>query len=119
MTWSGRLQRTLPMDLPWWPVGDLIVTRAVTKARDPDFGAVLKILRKADVIFASMETNIFDIRSFTGSPQAEYGGAYHVSLPELGSDLKEMGFNLLSYANNHSLDWGVEGMRETCHTNVR
>ncbi|SJM32274.1 CapA family protein [Mesorhizobium delmotii] len=95
-------------------VGDLIVTRPLTKAQDPDFGAVIKILREADVTFGNMETNIFDIRSFSGSPQAEYGGAYHVSLPELGPDLQEMGFNLLSYANNHTLDWGVEGMRETC-----
>ncbi|MHC4048024.1 CapA family protein [Bradyrhizobium sp. 23AC] len=95
-------------------VGDLIVTRALTKTRDPDFDAVVRILREADVTFGNMETNIFDIRQFTGAPQAQYGGAYHVSLPELGPDLRKMGFNLLSYANNHSLDWGVEGMRETC-----
>ncbi|MCK1496695.1 CapA family protein [Bradyrhizobium sp. 188] len=95
-------------------VGDLIVTRALTKSQDADFGAVVELLREADVTFGNMETNIFDIREFTGAPQAEYGGAYHVSLPELGPDLRSMGFNLLSYANNHSLDWGVEGMRATC-----
>lgn len=94
-------------------VGDLIVSRALTKGQDPGFGAVVKILHDADVTFGNMETNIFDIRSFNGSPQAEYGGAYHVSLPELGPDLKAMGFNLVSYANNHTFDWGVEGMRET------
>ncbi|WP_287068116.1 CapA family protein [Mesorhizobium sp.] len=27
--------------------------------------------------------------------------------------MRTMGFNLMSRANNHSLDWGVEGMRET------
>lgn len=95
-------------------VGDLIVTRPLTKTQDADFGAVLKVLREADVTFGNMETNILDIRAFTGAPQAEYGGAYHVSLPELGPDLRRMGFNLLRYANNHSLDWGVEGMRATC-----
>lgn len=94
-------------------VGDLIVSRPLTKFQDSEFGTIVKILRDADVTFGNMETNIFDIRSFKGSPQAEYGGAYHVSLPELGSDLKAMGFNLLSYANNHTFDWGVEGMRET------
>ncbi|PVE20343.1 hypothetical protein DC522_32905 [Microvirga sp. KLBC 81] len=95
-------------------VGDLIVTRALTKGHHPGFGEIVEILRKADVTFGNMETNIFDIRSFNGSPQAEYGGAYHVSTPELGPDLKAMGFNLVSYANNHTFDWGVEGMRETC-----
>jgi len=28
-------------------------------------------------------------------------------------DLKAMGFDLVSRANNHALDWGIEGMRET------
>lgn len=94
-------------------VGDLIVTRPQTKAQDPGFAAILKILHESDVTFGNLETNIFDIRSFKGSPQAEYGGAYHVSVPELGPDLKAMGFNVVSYANNHACDWGVEGMRET------
>lgn len=94
-------------------VGDLIVARSLTRGQDPGIGAIVKILRDADVTFGNMETNIIDIRSFDGSPQAEYGGAYHVSLPELGPDLKAMGFNMVSRANNHSLDWGVEGMRET------
>ncbi|MER9560068.1 CapA family protein [Mesorhizobium sp. M0323] len=94
-------------------VGDLIVSRALTKGRHPSFGDIVQILRDADVTFGNMETLIFDIRSFKGSPQAEYGGAYHVSLPEIGPDLKAMGFNIVGRANNHSCDWGLEGMRET------
>ncbi|WFT97050.1 CapA family protein [Bradyrhizobium barranii] len=96
-------------------VGDLIVTRPLTKYQGEDFAAVVKILQNADAAFGNMETNIFDIRSFKGSPQAEYGGAYHVSLPELGPDLKAMGFNILARANNHAFDWGLEGMCETSH----
>lgn len=94
-------------------VGDLIVARPLTTGHRFDFDAIVKVLHDADVTLGNLETNIFDIRSFQGSPQAEYGGAYHVSLPALGPDLKAMGFNLLSRANNHSLDWGAEGMRET------
>ncbi|RUX10380.1 CapA family protein, partial [Mesorhizobium sp. M8A.F.Ca.ET.059.01.1.1] len=94
-------------------VGDLIVSRAVTKSQESGFGDVVKILRDADTTFGNLEVNAFDIRSFNGYPQAEYGGAYHLSLPEVGQDLKAMGFNILGRANNHSFDWGVEGMRET------
>ncbi|RWP47020.1 CapA family protein [Mesorhizobium sp.] len=94
-------------------VGDLIVSRAVTKSHNLAFGDVVKILHDADVTFGNLEVNVFDIRSFNGYPQAEYGGAYHLSLPEVGPDLRAMGFNILGRANNHSLDWGVEGMRET------
>lgn len=95
-------------------VGDLIVTRQLTRSNNRGFEDVLQLFKDADVRFGNMETNILDIRSFKGSPQAEFGGAYHVSVPALGPDLKAMGFNLLSYANNHTLDWGVEDMRETC-----
>ncbi|MCK1546523.1 CapA family protein [Bradyrhizobium sp. 179] len=94
-------------------VGDLLVTRALTKGQHQGFSDVLKILQDGDVAFGNLETSIFDIRSFTGSPQAEYGGDYLISLPELGPDLTAMGFNMLSRANNHTLDWGIEGMRET------
>ncbi|MDX8480132.1 CapA family protein [Mesorhizobium sp. VK24D] len=96
-------------------VGDLIVSRPLTKGHPPGFGDIVKVLHDADVTFGNMEMNIFDIRSFEGSPQAEYGGAFHVSLPGVGPDLKAMGFNLVSRANNHTLDWGLEGMRETSH----
>lgn len=94
-------------------LGDVIVSRALTRTQHAEFGTVMKMLHDADVTFGNMETLIFDIRSFNGSPQAQHGGAYHVSLPEVGPDLKAMGFNIMGRANNHALDWGVEGMRQT------
>lgn len=93
-------------------VGDLLYARPVTTGRHPGFNDLVKILHEADVTFGNLETNILD-RSLRGNPQGEYGGAYCISAPELGPDLKAMGFNMLSRANNHTLDWGVEGMRET------
>ncbi|MEI9425758.1 CapA family protein [Mesorhizobium sp. Cs1299R1N1] len=93
-------------------VGDLLYARPVTKGYHPGLVDVLRIFEGADVKFGNLETNILDFRS-KGQPEAEYGGAYCISAPELGPDLRAMGFNMLSRANNHTLDWGVEGMRET------
>ncbi|RWQ87268.1 MAG: CapA family protein [Mesorhizobium sp.] len=93
-------------------VGDLLYARPVTKGYHPGLADVLRIFNGADVTFGNLETNILDVQS-KGCPQAEYGGAYCISAPELGPDLKTMGFNMVSRANNHTLDWGVEGMRET------
>ncbi|MCV3211594.1 CapA family protein [Mesorhizobium sp. YC-39] len=112
----GSLETSVDDGFTMVAVGDLIVTRPLTKGGHPGFDKVIEILRNADATLGNMETNIFDIRSFRGSPQAEFGGAYHASLPTLGPDLKEMGFNVVSYANNHTFDWGVEGMRETIET---
>ncbi|WP_201842449.1 CapA family protein [Microvirga zambiensis] len=94
-------------------VGDLMIRRPVTKSQFSDFGTIIEILRDADATFGNLETNIFDIRTFKGSPQAEHGGAYHAGPLEIGPDLKAIGFNVLSFANNHTFDWGLEGMRET------
>ncbi|MCF6121034.1 MULTISPECIES: CapA family protein [Mesorhizobium] len=93
-------------------VGDLLYAGPVMKGYHPGFADVLRIFDGADVQFGNLETNILDVQS-KGCPQAEYGGAYLIGAPELGSDLKAMGFNMVSRANNHTLDWGVEGMRET------
>ncbi|MET3524577.1 CapA family protein [Mesorhizobium abyssinicae] len=93
-------------------VGDLLYARPVTKGHYPGLRDVLRIFNGADVTFGNLETNILDFES-NGCPQAEYGGAYLIGSPELARDLRAMGFNLVSRANNHTLDWGVEGMRET------
>ncbi|MER9629554.1 CapA family protein [Mesorhizobium sp. M0296] len=93
-------------------VGDLLYAGPVTKGYHPGFADVLRIFDGVDVQFGNLETNILDVQS-KGCPQAEYGGAYLIGVPELGADLKAMGFNMVSRANNHTLDWGVEGMRET------
>lgn len=93
-------------------VGDLLYARPVTTGYYPGLSDVLRKFSGADVVFGNLETNILDFRS-KGCPQAEYGGAYCISAPEVGPDLKAIGFNILSRANNHTLDWGIEGMRET------
>ena len=94
-------------------VGDCIVSRPLLQLRDPNFRAVVKILRDADVTFGNLETNIIDIRGFKGYPQAETDGWWLISSPETAKDLKAMGFDLLSRANNHTMDWSIEGMRQT------
>lgn len=94
-------------------VGDCIISRPLLQLQDPNFRAVVKILRDADVTFGNLETSIIDIRRFKGYPQAETDGWWLISSPETAKDLKAMGFDLLSRANNHAMDWGIEGMRQT------
>jgi poly-gamma-glutamate capsule biosynthesis protein CapA/YwtB (metallophosphatase superfamily) len=94
-------------------VGDCIISRPLLQLQDPNFRAVVRILRDADVTFGNLETSIIDIRGFKGYPQAETDGWWLISSPETAKDLKAMGFDLLSRANNHTMDWGIEGMRQT------
>jgi poly-gamma-glutamate synthesis protein (capsule biosynthesis protein) len=94
-------------------VGDLVLAAPHATAADPGFQSTVQILRGADITFGNLEENLIDIRHFRGSPQAEHGGWWLIGVPEVAKDLRKMGFGMISRANNHATDWGVEGMRET------
>ena len=94
-------------------VGDLIYLRpmaATLEARSPD---MLRLLRGADVTFGNFETTVLDLANTKAVAQAESGGTRMVADPRVPKDVAKLGFDVLSHANNHSTDWGVEGMAET------
>lgn len=106
----------LPPGSPWslTAVGDAIITRQVAHFEgDPAFMALVHQIRAADAAAINLEINLFRPRTFKGYPQVENGGAYELGPPEAAADLKWMGFDLFNYANNHTGDFGVEGMVET------
>jgi len=94
-------------------VGDVLVPRPASMTKDKEFKGAVGILGSADVAFGNLEGNIIDIRHFKGYPYGDSGDVWLTGAPELAGDLKDMGFRLLSRANNHTTDWGVEGMHET------
>jgi poly-gamma-glutamate capsule biosynthesis protein CapA/YwtB (metallophosphatase superfamily) len=94
-------------------VGDCIIARPISLNRDAGFTAVASLLRDADAAFGNFEGSAFDIRRFKGHPQAEFGGVWIIGVPDVAKDLRSLGFDLMSRANNHATDWGAEGMRLT------
>lgn len=94
-------------------VGDLIYSEPLSGLQDEPFKAVLNLLRNTDATFCNLENTLIDLGSFPGHPQAEYGGGHLIGSPAVAKDMRNMGFNLVSRANNHTTDWGVEGMRAT------
>jgi poly-gamma-glutamate capsule biosynthesis protein CapA/YwtB (metallophosphatase superfamily) len=113
------MQRELQTDVPngftVGAVGDLIISRPLSQysERLPNFKSVLELLHGSDVLYGNLETTIFDARNFAGAPYSWDGDWTNSSLPPVARDLRAMGFSMVSRANNHSLDWGLEGMRET------
>src|SRR5215471_19073994 len=93
--------------------GDLIYGRPQVPLNDPEFEKVAKLLRAADVAFANAEMSILDVKSFKGYPAAENGGGTPTGEPAVAQDYKNMGLRMVSRANNHAIDWGVEGLEET------
>ncbi len=110
-----ELQASVPDGFAAAVVGDLIISRPLSQYAGsmPRFSAVLDILRGSDVTFGNLETTIFDPRTFEGAPYSWDGDWTNASVPAVARDLKTMGFSIVGRANNHSQDWGLDGMRET------
>jgi poly-gamma-glutamate capsule biosynthesis protein CapA/YwtB (metallophosphatase superfamily) len=110
-----EMQTDVPDDFSVGAVGDLIISRPLSQyaARLPGFASVLGVLRGVDVLYGNLETTVFDARYFAGAPYSWDDDWTNSSEPAVAKDLKIMGFGIVSRANNHSLDWGLEGMRET------
>jgi len=101
-------------------VGDLILPRPVSMLVQPGafphwraFADTLELLRSGDITYGNLETTIFDIRTFQGAPYSWDGDWPLSSVPAVADDLRTMGIDMVSRANNHALDWGLRGMRET------
>jgi poly-gamma-glutamate capsule biosynthesis protein CapA/YwtB (metallophosphatase superfamily) len=110
-----ELQTNVPDGFTFTAVGDLIISRPLSQyaASDPAFASILRVLHRSDVVYGNMESTIFDVRTFKGYPYSFEGDWTNSSLPSVATDLRKMGFDIVSRANNHALDWGIDGMRET------
>jgi poly-gamma-glutamate capsule biosynthesis protein CapA/YwtB (metallophosphatase superfamily) len=112
---SQELATNVPDGFTVATVGDLIISRPMLQyaSTQPAFNQAIDLVKGADVAYGNMESTIFDARYFQGYPYSWDGDWTNASLPSVAADLKNMGFDILSRANNHAMDWGLEGMRET------
>ena len=94
-------------------VGDLIQTHRTAPGTTPGLAQAIVPLQGASAGFGNFESTSIDLRTFAGYPHAENGGLWLRTEPDVLPDLRRMGISLVARANNHSTDWGYEGMRET------
>ena len=72
------------------------------------FNGVAPIFQEADVAFCNLESSLSD----RGAPQKGRASAF-ISRPENIHVLKSSGIDVVSFANNHSMDFGPEAMLHT------
>lgn len=90
-------------------IGELLYSHPMADSADQDFQKVAKLVRDGDITIAEQEgtfLNLGQFRSVTGA-----GGL--IGDPEKARDEKAMGIAMVALANNHSNDWGYEGLAET------
>lgn len=90
-------------------VGDALVGRRLDRHLEPGFLAVGELLRQADVTVANAETLFHD---YEGTPVPDSGpyGTYVACPPAAIADLRALGVDMVSTANNHCVDYGEAGV---------
>lgn len=92
-------------------VGDAIVSRPLSVNTEPEHRSMVEAIRGADAAFSNLEIVLQDEAELT--PMVSDRESYMFADPSLAADLRQVGFDLVSRANNHSLDYGWAGMRAT------
>jgi poly-gamma-glutamate capsule biosynthesis protein CapA/YwtB (metallophosphatase superfamily) len=106
-------QAAVPEGFTLVTVGDLVLDSPLSARLEARSPRLIELLRRSDVTFGNFEMTALDLPSFDGWPEAQPGGSWLIGTPEVPADLRRMGFDLVSRANNHATDWGVAGMRAT------
>lgn len=75
--------------------------------------AVVDLLRGADLTYGHLEMNLADYSELTYAAKGDWLGSFFAADPRIARDLKWAGIDIMSLANNHSMDYGEPGMAAT------
>ena len=96
-------------DLTLALAGDTMLTRGLKPYTEDSFTALVELVRSADIAICNLETAVReDGEGFPGPGGS--GGTPMTTHPMLLDDLKWMGIDVVSYANNHVADYGPTGL---------
>ncbi len=91
------------------PAGDaIVVTPPMARRNDPRFMAVAQAVRQGDAAFLNLELTFPGDNSY---PAAQSRATWIAADPSLSKQLQWVGFNLISAANNHAVDFGIAACR--------
>lgn len=93
--------------------GDTIINRRLSVHGEERFISLVKILRDVDVGYTHLETLIHDYEGSEVYPAAEAGWTWMRSPRFVIDELKWAGFDIVSHASNHCLDYSYGGLIST------
>jgi len=93
--------------------GDAIINRRLSVHTEERFLSLVKILRDADVAYTHFETIVHDYEGDELYPAAEAGRTPMRSPHFVVDELKWAGFDIVSFAHNHCLDYSYGGLFST------
>ena len=97
------------MKMTFSVAGDMLVQRRIPKDSE-GFSEIKDHIEKGEVRFVNLETTLHN-GEFCANQFA--GGSYLRADPNTLEDVRNYGFNILSFANNHTMDFGHGGLLAT------
>lgn len=95
-------------------VGDMMLTRGVETSVKKNFGGDysklfenISQLKEADILFANLEGDVSDVGNNVGSKYS-----FRMD-PAILPVIKEAGFDIVLFANNHVGDWNISAFKDT------
>ena len=92
--------------------GDSFITRRLPEG-DPESRRIEALISRSAFRFTNLETTVR--LDNEGYPAAQSGGTWATTSPEALRDLQAYGFNAVSWATNHTLDYSHGGLEATLH----
>jgi poly-gamma-glutamate capsule biosynthesis protein CapA/YwtB (metallophosphatase superfamily) len=93
--------------------GDTILNRRISIITEEKFLSIVNVLKNADVAYTNLETVIHDYEGPEVYPAAEAGYTWMRSPRFITEELKWLGFNMVSHASNHCMDYSYGGLFST------
>lgn len=98
--------------------GDIMTGRDITaqlnsKGPDYPFNGVAAELKQCSIIFGNLESPLIYADKETALVKNGKKQVYLYSEEKAADGIKNAGFNILSLANNHALDYGQDGLSQT------
>ena len=107
--WDGRVTRLLreePGDIILTGVGDMIFNEQISRLAEPNRRNLLRLMQEADIAYGNLEFSIND------HPELQRP-FYNFGVPrEFAWEVAAIGINLVSMTNNHTFDFGQEGLKD-------
>ena len=118
--WDTRITQMLkeePNDVVLTAVGDMIFNEKISGFPEPDHQNLYRLMREADIAFGNLEMSLNE------RPDLQRPFYNFRMGRDFAWEIADVGINLVSMANNHSLDYGPEGVSECLkildHTGIK
>lgn len=100
-------------------VGELMVSRPFGMFEEEDFLSIKGALDAADVAYGHSEMNFLAADTLPYAARGDSVASYMNADPAILDDIRWLGIDIMSLANNHSFDFGCEGIMENRHNCIR